>query len=74
MSKNVKELEQLIKVQRQDGWTIQLTNGGHYRWTAPSGNFFFSSQTPSDRRALQRIKQDIRRLKKQEGSTQHERI
>lgn len=74
MSKNLKDLEQLIKAVRREGWTIQLTNGGHYRWTAPSGNFFFSSQTPSDRRALQRVKQDIRRLKKQEGNTQHERV
>lgn len=37
-----------------------MAPGGHYKWLAPNGKLFFTSQTPSDHRALQNIKRDLR--------------
>ena len=63
MAKNTKELAQLIKLVSKLGWSIEQTKNCHYKWTAPdNAGFFFSSSTPSDRRAFERIKQDLRRL------------
>jgi hypothetical protein len=59
---NRKELQVIIKVARTYGWSIDLTKNNHYKWISPSGAFFYSSSTPSDRRALERLKQDLRRL------------
>jgi len=56
-----KDLDQLIKELRKQGWTIEPTKKCHYKWTAPSGKFFFTSSTPSDTRAFHRIKSDIRK-------------
>lgn len=57
---NRKELQQVIKVAQKQGWVIELTKKCHYKWTAPNGAFFYSSSTPSDSRALARLKQDLR--------------
>jgi hypothetical protein len=60
---NRKELAQLIKVVLRAGWIVEPTKNCHYKWIAPNNSgFFFSSSTPSDKRALERIKQDLRRL------------
>jgi predicted RNA binding protein YcfA (HicA-like mRNA interferase family) len=59
---NRKELNSIIKAVVAQGWTVEQTKSCHYRFTAPSGNFFFTSSTPSDVRALERIKSDIRKL------------
>lgn len=59
---NRKEFQALIKIVVKHGWKVEPTKNGHYRWTAPSGSFFFSSSTSSDKRALERVKADLRRL------------
>ena len=59
---NRKELQQVIKVATKHGWIITLNKNNHYKWVAPSGAFFYSSSTPSDARALERLKRDLRRL------------
>jgi hypothetical protein len=59
---NRKELQQVIKIVAKHGWSIALNKNNHYKWIAPSGAFFYSSSTPSDRRSLERLKQDLRRL------------
>jgi hypothetical protein len=58
---NRKETAQLIVIVKRLGWKIEQTKNCHLRWTSPTGQFFFSSSTPSDRRALERIKADLRR-------------
>jgi hypothetical protein len=55
-----KDLEKLIRDKRAEGWVIVQTSGKHYKWTAPTGAFFFSSSTPSDWRALRKIEMHIR--------------
>lgn len=55
MANNVKDLEQLIKRGRSEGWAVEKTNGGHVKWTHTDGEFMFSAQTPSDWRAIRNI-------------------
>jgi len=59
---NRKELDKIIKAVVSCGWTVDKTKSCHYRFTAPNGDFFFTSSTPSDVRALHRIRSDIRKL------------
>lgn len=56
-----KELGVLIKQAMKQGWNVNPTNKGHYKWVSPSGGFFFTASTPSDRRAFKNIKRDLRR-------------
>lgn len=55
-----KEFKTLIQDAREQGWVVELTRGGHYKWLSPLGGFFFSSQTPSDNRALSNLERDLR--------------
>jgi predicted RNA binding protein YcfA (HicA-like mRNA interferase family) len=55
-----KELAVLIKQAEKQGWQVEYTKGGHYKWITPRGNFFFSASTPSDPRAIDNIKRDLR--------------
>jgi hypothetical protein len=59
---NRKEMATIMKLATKHGWAIALNKNNHYKWTSPSGAFFYSSSTPSDRRALERLKSDLRRL------------
>jgi hypothetical protein len=56
-----KELQELIKTAEKQGWVISANKNNHYKWTSPSGNFFFSASTPSDWRALKYILQYLRK-------------
>jgi len=57
---NSQEVSRLAKDVQRLGWTVEKTNGGHLRWTAPSGEFFFSAQTPGDYRVIKKIKVRIK--------------
>lgn len=53
-----RELEDLAA---QFGCSLTDTNGDHHKISHPSGWFVFTSRTPSDGRALQYVKSDLRR-------------
>lgn len=57
-----KDTNQFIEQCRAEGFTVQKTNGNHWRFTHPQmeGTVFHSS-TPSDHRALDNLKSEIRR-------------
>lgn len=55
-----KDVNKLIKEAEQQGWTISMTKGTHLKWVSSTGNFFFSSLTPSDHRVVFKIKKDLR--------------
>lgn len=58
---NRKELKVLMHNAAKDGW--QITKSGHgYKWIAPSGALMYTSATPSDIRAIQKIRSMVRRL------------
>jgi hypothetical protein len=61
MATHAKELKELIKQAQKQGWIITPNNKNHYKWTSPSGAFFFSAGTPSDWRALKYIVQYLRK-------------
>ena len=65
-----KEIQQLIKNAEKQGWIITANNNNHYKWTSPSGAFFFSASTPSDWRALKYIVQYLRKYGFEEQSAQ----
>lgn len=55
-----KEIKPLIKRAEAQGWTITRTRGDHLKWTSPTGGgVYFSSSTPSDRRAIHNIEKDL---------------
>ncbi len=57
-----KRLQDLIKIAISEGWVVELKpRSSHYKWVSPRGEIVFTSSTPSDRRALERIQSDLRR-------------
>ena len=63
---NTKEMRKLISLAIKKGYNVELRHNGHYKFTAPTGKFFFTSSTPSDRRALNNILADMKRAEKQD--------
>ena len=61
---NTKEIRKVISLAIKKGYNVELRKGGHYKFTAPSGKFFFTSATPSDKRALANILADMKRAEK----------
>lgn len=60
---STKELKPLIKRAERAGWTVTRTRGDHLKWLRPEGGMpYFSSSTPSDRRAITNIEKDLTRM------------
>lgn len=55
-----KELKTLIDEASHQGWEITITNSNHLRWRTPLGATVFTSYSPSDRKALYRIRKDLK--------------
>jgi hypothetical protein len=55
-----KELKSLLELATQQGWRVEQRNTNHYKLVAPNGKVVFTSSTPSDRRAIENIKRDLR--------------
>lgn len=56
-----RELRELARLYEAQGWKVTMRNNGHLKWEAPNGFVYFSSQTPSDHRAILNIKKDLAR-------------
>jgi len=56
-----KDVEVLVQKAREQGWTVTKTKGSHYKWVSPLGGLFFSTSTPSDFRAIDNLKRDMKR-------------
>lgn len=56
-----KDLNVLLDRARSQGCTITLRRNGHYRVCLPNGSIMFCSQTPSDFRAIHKIRAHLRR-------------
>jgi hypothetical protein len=54
------ELNSLKKLAEAQEWKIVVSNGGHLKWVSPTGKVVFTSITPSDRRALNNMKRDLK--------------
>ena len=55
-----KDVEQLVQSAEKQGWTVIQVKSGHRKWLSPNGGVVFTSFTPSDRKALFRIKKDLK--------------
>lgn len=51
----------LKKVQKTEGWTVEKTNGQHYKVCSPTGEMVFLPSTPGDHRALKNMKAALKR-------------
>lgn len=64
MSKNQmpchKETRQLIRLAKKQGWSAELTKGGHVRLTPPNGDYIVMP-SPSDWRGIRNAKARLRR-------------
>lgn len=47
-----KDFNKLIKDAEAQGWAVDVTHGGHLKWTSPTGKIVFSAFSPSDHRSL----------------------
>lgn len=56
-----REYRRWQEMAQQQGWTISMTGGGHLVWRSPQGVKVFSASSPSDRRAMQNVKRDLKR-------------
>lgn len=57
-----KQVKQFLKDIERRGWTWEHRRGGHLRLRGPHGEIVFASNSPSDGRALENIRRDIRRV------------
>lgn len=46
------EMRDLYRDMKPLGWTVERTNGGHYKFTYTNGARIYTSSTPSDRRSV----------------------
>lgn len=57
------DLDKLRRAALKRGWVVEQTNGDHVRWTyGPTGDFFFSSLSPSCVYAKKKIEKQIRNI------------
>lgn len=56
-----REFRELREIAEGQGWVVTIRNNGHLAWTSPSGAKVYTSATPSDHRAVQNIKRDLRK-------------
>lgn len=58
-----RDIEQLVREARRQGWRIERTAGRRYMMWSPKGDGpVFASSTPSDPNALKNIVRALRRL------------
>lgn len=56
----MKELKSLLKEVENQGGQVLRTRNNHYKVVSSNGSIVFISSTPSDNRALENIKRDLR--------------
>jgi hypothetical protein len=55
-----KELKSLLKTAEDQGCRVVITPNNHYKVYVPGGKLVVISSTPSDNRAIENIKRDLR--------------
>jgi hypothetical protein len=51
---------QIKKAAKSQGWTVDPTNGGHVRFTSPTGERYFTAGSPSDVAGTRNLLADLR--------------
>ena len=55
-----KDILKLIKKAREQGWRVEPTRNGHYKFFAPNGTIVVASSTPSENRGFKNLKSRLR--------------
>lgn len=55
-----KDLHQLQKALKRQGWTITLTKNSHCKYRAPNGRIIVGAASPSDWRGIRNLKARLR--------------
>ena len=58
--RNQGDLRPLLEKARGSGCTVDHTKSGHYKVTAPNGNFYVVSSTPGSAKAIYRLRSFLR--------------
>ena len=53
-------MKSLLELAKKQGWEVERNKNNHIKFLSPSGGIVFVSSTPSDHRALENIKRDLR--------------
>jgi len=56
----LKEMKSLLELAKDQGWEVERNKNNHIKFLSPNGGIVFVSSTPSDHRALENIKRDLR--------------
>lgn len=56
-----KDMKQLCRSLRKQGWTVERTSKGHYRAITPAGRKIVMPSTPSDGRSVLNTRALLRR-------------
>lgn len=58
-----KDVRQLARKARKQGFVVEVLSGGHIRWTNPrTGDFCHGHKTASDWRSLKDLKKRLRQI------------
>lgn len=55
------DLKRLMKLAREQGWSVEMTGGHHLRWTPPEGPYVICPSTPSDHRSIPNTISNLRK-------------
>jgi len=56
-----RDMEELVRLARAQGWDVEKTGSGHWKFKAPTGQIVFAASTPSDWRAIKNAKSWLKR-------------
>lgn len=58
-----KDVEDIARAARKNGWVVEKTEGQHYEWFYPeTGGYFYSGSTSSDHRVPRIIKNMMKKV------------
>lgn len=58
---NAKDIRVLIRTARRQGFEVEPTHGGHWKFRSPTGVLVFAASTPGDCRSFQNTLQQLKR-------------
>jgi predicted RNA binding protein YcfA (HicA-like mRNA interferase family) len=57
-----KDMKEIVRQLRKQGWDVSPTRNGHFRARSPNGSVYTLPHSPSDRRSVKNARSDLRRL------------
>lgn len=54
-------IKEWMKLAIEQGWTVEKTGGGHWKFKPPTGPFVIAPSSPSDHRSVLNLRSELRR-------------